>query len=105
MDHLSRCILSLMACLHRGPIFFMVMMDMMQITKAAIPKMVNNQPFPMAWISGEATTEPTQERILRTKVFRATPADDFLGMNSVSMVVAMPKMSMEPTPKKKLANI
>lgn len=78
---------------------------MVQITNAANPKMVKSHPFPIAWIRGDATTEPTQERMLRTKLFRATPADDFLGMNSVSMVVAIPKMSIEPTPKKKLANI
>lgn len=54
---------------------------------------------------GEATIAPTQEKMLRTKLLSATPADDFLGMNSVNMVVAMPKISIDPIPKKKLATI
>lgn len=49
--------------------------------------------------------EPTHEKMLRMKLFSATPEDDFLGINSVSMVVAILKMSIEPMPKKKLAII
>lgn len=49
--------------------------------------------------------DPAHEKILRTKLLSATPAEDFFGMNSVSIVVTMPKMSIEPTPKKKFAII
>ena len=41
--------------------------------------------------------------MFRTKLLTATPFDAFFGMNSVSIVVAIAKMSMEPMPKKKLA--
>ena len=46
---------------------------------------------------------PTHEKIFRIKLFVATPLDDFRGINSVSIVVAILKMSIEPIPKKKLA--
>lgn len=46
---------------------------------------------------------PMQEKLLRMKLLAATPEDDLRGMNSVSIVVAVPKMIMLPTPKKKLA--
>jgi hypothetical protein len=49
-------------------------------------------------MTGAATTAPTQENMFRTKLLTATPFDDCLGMNSVSMVVAMAKMSIDPIP-------
>jgi hypothetical protein len=73
------------------------------LTSAITPKPVKSHPFPIASMSGCATTPPTQEKIFLTKLFTATPEEARLGMNSVSMVVAMAKMSMLPTPKKKLA--
>ena len=65
--------------------------------------MVNSHPLPMAEISGPATMAPTQEQMLRTKLFTATPDEARRGMNSVNIVVAAAKMSMLPMPKKKLA--
>ncbi len=70
---------------------------------AITPTPVNSHPSPIALISGCAATAPTAEKILRTKLLAATPEEARRGMNSVSMVVAMAKMSMEPMPKKKLA--
>ena len=67
--------------------------------------MVKIQPLPIAPMIGAVTTEPTQEKMFRMKLLRATPSEDFFGMNSVSMVVTILKMSMEPIPKKKLAII
>lgn len=67
--------------------------------------MVKSQPLPIPWMMGDVTRVPTQEKMLRTKLLSATPVDDFFGMNSVSIVVAMLKISMDPTPKKKLAII
>lgn len=49
--------------------------------------------------------QPTQEKMFRTKLFSAIPAEDFLGINSVSMVADMPKMIIDPMPKTKLAII
>lgn len=46
---------------------------------------------------------PVQLKMLRTKLLRATPLLLRRGMNSVSIVVAALKTSMDPTPKKKLA--
>lgn len=63
--------------------------------------MVKSQPLPIAFIIGAATTEPIQEKMLRMKLFSATPADALFGMNSVSIVVAMLKISIDPMPKKK----
>lgn len=70
---------------------------------AIAPTPVNSHPSPIAVISGCAVTAPTAEKILRTKLLAATPEEARRGMNSVSMVVAMAKMSMDPMPKKKLA--
>lgn len=67
--------------------------------------MVKSQPFPMALMIGAATMDPTQEKMFRTKLLTATPLDDFWGMNSVSMVVAMAKINIDPMPKKKFATI
>lgn len=75
------------------------------LANAMRPRMVKSHPFPIALMMGDVTTPPTQEKILRTKLLTATPEADRLGMNSVSMVVAMLKMSMEPIPKKKPAII
>jgi hypothetical protein len=67
--------------------------------------MVKSHPLPMPLMIGAVTTEPTQEKMFRMKLLRATPSEDFFGMNSVSMVVTILKMSIEPIPKKKLAII
>lgn len=75
------------------------------LTKPIPPRMVKSQPFPMTPMRGAVIKEPTHEKIFRTKLFNATPMEDFLGMNSVSMVVTMLKISIEPIPKKKLATI
>ena len=54
---------------------------------------------------GAVTKEPTQEKMFRMKLFSATPEEAFLGINSVNIVVAMLKISMDPIPKKKFAII
>lgn len=59
----------------------------------------------MASIIGAVTKEPTQEKIFLMKLFSATPEEAFLGMNSVNIVVAMLKISIDPMPKKKFAII
>lgn len=63
-----------------------------------IARIVKSHPFPMALMIGTATMAPTQEKMFRTKLLTATPLDDFLGMNSVNIVVAIANMSIEPTP-------
>src|ERR1700709_1674230 len=83
----------------------MVKMTNAPDTSPTRPKMVKNQPLPMPRRIGDVTMMPTQEKMFRMKLFSATPDEDRLGMNSVSMVVTMPKMSMEPMPKKKFAII
>ena len=88
--------------LHPGPKRLMAQTTTL-LHSAMTPKMVNSHPFPMASISGCATTPPTHEKMLRTKLLTATPEDDLRGMNSVSIVVAMEKTSILPMPKKKLA--
>lgn len=75
------------------------------LAKLTRPRIVNSHPLPMPPMMGEVTRDPTQEKMFRMKLLRATPSEDFFGMNSVSMVVTMLKMSMEPIPKKKLATI
>lgn len=75
------------------------------LANATRPRIVKVQPLPMAPMTGAATKEPMHENMFRMKLLTATPLDDFLGMNSVSMVVATLKMSIDPTPKKKLAII
>jgi hypothetical protein len=54
---------------------------------------------------GAVTTDPTQEKMFRMKLLSATPSEDFLGMNSVNMVVTILKINIEPIPKKKFAII
>lgn len=90
--------------LHRGPYRLMAHITA-QLPSPAIPRIVKSHPLPMASIAGAVRTPAAQENKFRTKLFTATPAEDFWGMNSVSMVVAMLKMSMEPTPKMKHAII
>jgi len=65
--------------------------------------MVHIHPFPIAWITGAATTPPVHATIFRMKLFTAIPVEAFRDMNSVSIVVDIPKISMVPIPKKKLA--
>lgn len=67
--------------------------------------MVKSHPLPIPLMMGAVTREPTQEKMFRIKLLSATPSDDFLGMNSVNMVVTMLKISIEPMPKKKFAII
>lgn len=91
-------------CLHRGPKILIARITELLAT-ATRPRIVKIQPLPIASMIGAATMDPAHEKILRTKLLSATPAEDFFGMNSVSIVVTMPKMSIEPTPKKKFAII
>lgn len=72
------------------------------LANAIIPRIVKIQPFPMALINGAATILPTHEKIFLIKLLTATPDDDFCGINSVSIVVTIVKMSKDPTPNKKL---
>lgn len=73
-----------------------------QITRALdnaqSPKIVNSQPLPIDTISGAPTMLPTHEKIFRIKLFNATPDDDLRGINSVSIVVDMAKISIDPAP-------
>ena len=72
------------------------------LLEAAItPNPVKSHPFPIAVIRGWAIIPPTQENRFLIKLLTATPDDDFRGMNSVSIVVAIEKMSILPRPKKK----
>lgn len=71
-----------------------------QLDKAQRPRIVNIQPLPMALTIGAATIPPTHENMFLIKLLTATPEDDLRGMNSVSIVVAIEKMSIEPQPKK-----
>ncbi len=91
-----------MRSLHAGPNLLIAQITAL-LAAASTPMPVNSHPFPIAAMSGSAMIAPTQEQMLRTKLLAATPEEARLGMNSVSMVVAMAKMSMLPTPKKKLA--
>ena len=75
------------------------------LANATNPRMVNSHPFPIASMIGAVTRDPTHEKMFRIKLFKATPADAFLGMNSVNIVVAILKISIDPIPKKKLAII
>lgn len=63
-----------------------------------IPRIVNSQPLPILAIKGAPMMPPMQEKMLRMKLLMATPEEERPGMNSVSMVVAMAKISMLPTP-------
>lgn len=83
---------------------------MVQITASPLiklhsPRIVNSQPLPIALMMGSAARAPAKEKMLRTKLLMAMPEEARRGMNSVSMVVESAKISMLPTPKKKLASI
>ena len=82
---------------HAGPNRLIAQMTRLE-ENAQSPKMVKSQPLPMLVSNGTPTTPPTHEKMFRMRLFTATPLDDFLGMNSVSIVVAIAKMSMDPTP-------
>ena len=90
--------------LQRGPKTLMVKRVEL-LANATRPRIVKSQPLPMASMIGAVTKDPTHEKMFRIKLFSATPADAFCGINSVNIVVAMPNIIMEPTPKKKLAII
>lgn len=83
--------------LHFGPKRLMAQMVRL-LNNAQTPKIVNSQPLPTAFMIGAATMAPTQENMFLTKLLTATPLDDCLGMNSVSIVVAMAKISIDPIP-------
>jgi hypothetical protein len=85
------------ASLHFGPKRLMAQIVRL-LSNAQTPKIVNNQPLPTAFMIGAATMAPTQEKMFLTKLLTATPFDDCLGMNSVSIVVAMAKISIDPIP-------
>ncbi len=111
-----------MAILQRGPKVFIDHMVAHPKLRAITQRPVNSQPFPMATISGSVTTEPTQEKMLRTKLFSAicrtvsvyeavyntcapTPLLAFLGINSVNMVVTNAKISILPRPGGREENV
>jgi hypothetical protein len=83
--------------LHFGPKRLMAQIVRL-LNNAQTPKIVNSQPLPTAFMTGAATMAPTQENMFLTKLLTATPLDDCLGMNSVSIVVAMAKISIDPIP-------
>lgn len=92
-------------CFHRSAKCFIDQMTIGPLANVQMHRMVNNHPFPMASISGSATSDPTQEKMFRTKLLSAMPCDAWCGMNSVSIVVMAPNTSIVPTPKKKFAII
>ena len=83
--------------LHFGPKRLMAQIVRL-LNNAQTPKIVNSQPLPTAFMTGAATMAPTQENMFLTKLLTATPLDDCLGMNSVSIVVATAKISIDPIP-------
>jgi len=83
--------------LHRRPDLLIAHITML-LANAQIPRTVNSQPSPIALITGAATIAPTHEKMFRIKLLTATPVDDFRGMNSVSIVVAIAKMIIDPMP-------
>lgn len=64
---------------------------------------VNNQPVPMALMSGSATIVAMQANVFRRRLLTATPWDGFFGMYSVNMVVTMEKISILPIPNNTFA--
>jgi len=68
------------------------------LQSAHSPRMVNSQPLPIAAMRGAPTMAPTHDRMFRHRLFKATPEEERRGMNSVSIVVDMAKMIMEPRP-------
>lgn len=95
---------SSMVFLQRGPKTLIKRMTEL-LAKLTRPRIVKSQPLPIPLMMGAVTREPTQENMFRMKLLRATPSEDFLGMNSVNMVVTILKMSIDPIPKKKFAII
>lgn len=91
------CKASFMLFRHRGPYRRTAQITTLEDTVQR-PRMVNSQPLPIPLMMGAPTIAPIQLRIFRTKLFTATPDEDLFGMNSVSIVVAMAKMSMLPMP-------
>jgi hypothetical protein len=94
-----------MSSLHLSEYRFIAQMTANPLNSATNPKKVQTHPLPTAPRIGAATTPPTHENMFLTKLLTAMPVEALRGMNSVSMVVAIPKMIMLPTPKKKLAMI
>jgi hypothetical protein len=84
-------------CLHLGPNRLIAQIVRL-LDNAQSPKIVKSHPFPIAFMIGAATMAPTHEKMFRTKLLTATPFDDCLGINSVSIVVAMAKISIDPIP-------
>lgn len=83
---------------------------MVQITASPLikphsPRIVHNQPLPMALIMGSAAKVLAKVKMLRTKLLMAMPEEAWRGINSVSMVDESVKISVLPTPKKKSASI
>lgn len=91
--------------LHLSPCVRMVQITASPLIKPHSPRIVNSQPLPIALMMGSAARAPAKEKMLRTKLLMAMPEEARRGMNSVSMVVESAKISMLPTPKKKLASI
>jgi hypothetical protein len=91
--------------LHLSEKVFIDQITTIPLIKLTKPNIVNSHPLPMAAMIGAATTPPTQEKMFLTKLLTAMPVDACLGINSVSMVVDMAKMIIEPMPKKKFAII
>lgn len=103
-DRRAHCVRASIDFLQRGPKTLMIYRVEL-LANATRPRIVKSQPLPMASIIGAVTKDPTHEKMFRMKLFSATPADAFFGINSVNIVVAIPKIIMDPTPKKKLAII
>ena len=78
-------------------------MTMGPLIATIIAQIVKHQPFPIARIMGSAMIPETVAKMFLIKLFAAIPCDAFLGMNSVNIVVTMPKMSIVEMPKKKFA--
>ena len=82
---------------HCGPKRFIAQMTD-ALENVQIPRIVKSQPLPIAAISGAPTIPPIHDKMFRHRLFKATPDEDLLGMNSVSIVVAMANISIDPTP-------
>ena len=63
-----------------------------------IPRIVKSQPLPIEAINGAPTMPPIHDKMFRHRLFKATPEEDLPGINSVSIVVAIENISIEPTP-------
>ena len=94
-----------MSALHLGPYLLIAQMTTTLLIHAQIPNIVNNHPSPIAEMIGSATIPPTQLNIFLTKLLTATPLLLRFDKNSVSIVVEVAKIIIEPRPKKKLATM